>query len=138
MPHSTIEHSPMRRPSSSASRTMPPFKFPNNSNSSIEKFPDHNDDFFDQPSTSSYNAHLPASAGNERWQSRRERAPGWSTIKGKHGRQPSLSEAFRTIRARRASVSENVHEVAQALKAPVSPKLIVCLLLPYNYFSHAY
>ena len=47
-----------------------------------------------------------------------------------HGRQKSLSDAFRTIRTRRASVSANAQEIAEALKAPVSPKLIVCHLGP--------
>jgi solute carrier family 35 protein E1 len=43
----------------------------------------------------------------------------------RHGRQKSLSEAIRTIRTRKASVSQNAHEIADALKAPLSPKLIV-------------
>lgn len=42
-----------------------------------------------------------------------------------HGRQKSLSDAFRTIRTRNGSFSQNAHEIADALKAPVSPKLIV-------------
>lgn len=45
---------------------------------------------------------------------------------GRHGRQKSLSEAIRTIRTRRGSVSQNAHELADALKAPVSPTLVVC------------
>lgn len=39
-----------------------------------------------------------------------------------HGRQKSLSEAIRNIRERNGSMS---HEIADALKAPVSWKLIV-------------
>lgn len=42
-----------------------------------------------------------------------------------HARQKSLSDAFRTIRTRNGSFSQNAHEIADALKAPVSPKLIV-------------
>ena len=42
-------------------------------------------------------------------------------------RQKSLSEAIRTIHARRGSVSANAQEIAEALKAPVSLKLVVCL-----------
>ena len=42
-------------------------------------------------------------------------------------RQKSLSEAIRTIHARRGSVSANAQEIAEALKAPVSFKLVVCL-----------
>lgn len=47
-----------------------------------------------------------------------------------HGRQKSLSDAFRTIRTRKGSVSQNAHEIADALRAPVSPKLVVCLHSP--------
>jgi solute carrier family 35 protein E1 len=43
----------------------------------------------------------------------------------RHGRQKSLSEAIRTIRTRKASVSQNAHELADALKVPLSPRLIV-------------
>ena len=50
-------------------------------------------------------------------------ANGWP--KG-HTRQKSLSDAIRTIRAREGSVSANAQEIAQALRAPVSVKLIVC------------
>jgi solute carrier family 35 protein E1 len=42
-----------------------------------------------------------------------------------HSRQKSLTDAFRTIRTRKGSVSANAQEIAEALKAPVSPKLIV-------------
>jgi solute carrier family 35 protein E1 len=42
-----------------------------------------------------------------------------------HDRQKSISEAFRTIKTRHGSVSQNAHEIADALKAPVSPRLIV-------------
>jgi solute carrier family 35 protein E1 len=65
----------------------------------------------------------------DRWQPRREqRAGGHSSAHGpstRHGRQKSLSEALRTIRTRKASVSQNAHELADALKAPVSPRLVV-------------
>ena len=43
----------------------------------------------------------------------------------RRGRQKSLSEALRNIHNRRGSVSENAHEIAEALKAPVSLKLMV-------------
>jgi len=66
----------------------------------------------------------------DRWQPRKESrfvamngSPGPST---RHGRQKSLSEALKTIRTRKGSVSQNAHELADALKAPLSPKLIVC------------
>lgn len=65
---------------------------------------------------------------------RNENDSTWTGRQGKdivsrHGRQKSLSDAFKTIRTRRASVSVNAHEIADALKAPVSVKLIVCTVL---------
>lgn len=43
----------------------------------------------------------------------------------KHKSRKSISEAIATIRTRNASVSANAHELAQALRAPVSYRLIV-------------
>lgn len=43
-----------------------------------------------------------------------------------HVRQKSINEAFRNIRDRGGSVSQNAHEIADALRAPISPRLIVC------------
>ena len=40
-------------------------------------------------------------------------------------RQKSLSEAIRTINERRGSIGANAHEIAEALKAPISFKLVV-------------
>ena len=48
-----------------------------------------------------------------------------TTGQRQHDRQKSLSEAFRNIRTRRASVSENASEIAEALKAPLSVRLVV-------------
>lgn len=66
----------------------------------------------------------------DRWQPRRDSRFGHANgavqgTAGRHGRQKSLSEAIRTIRTRKASVSQNAVEIAEALKAPLSPKLIV-------------
>ncbi|EMD59170.1 hypothetical protein GGP41_009055 [Bipolaris sorokiniana] len=66
----------------------------------------------------------------DRWQPRKEARFGGvnastSAPSTRHGRQKSLSEAFKTIRTRKGSVSQNAHEIADALKAPLSPKLIV-------------
>jgi solute carrier family 35 protein E1 len=127
MPHSTREQSlnPVN------------FKFPSdtrNPRTSMEKFPDHVDSLDGQPlfqssPISSSNGFIGGPASEPRWQPRRNSAlkgPGWANgSTGGHNRQKSLSDAFRTIRTRRASVSVNVQEVAGALKAPVSPKLIV-------------
>lgn len=70
------------------------------------------------------------SAHTEQWHPRKDTNGGWAngrTVYGgsRHGRQKSLSEAIRTIRTRHGSVSASAHEIADALKAPVSPKLIV-------------
>lgn len=66
----------------------------------------------------------------DRWQPRREARASFSrasvAASTRHGRQKSLGEAIRTIRTRKGSVSQNAHEIADALKAPLSPKLIVC------------
>ena len=67
---------------------------------------------------------------NDRWQSKKDHHIAWGNghVKGAtrgHGRQPSLSEAIRTIRTRKGSVSANAQEIAEALKAPVSIRLIV-------------
>ena len=68
---------------------------------------------------------------NERWQQRKDLHLVWEdrpnnvVTSGQHSRQKSLGEAFHTIRNRRASVSENAHEIAEALKAPVSYRVIV-------------
>lgn len=74
---------------------------------------------------------------SERWQGRRSgdfqpngspwgngtiHAPPGGT---RHGRQKSLSEAIRNVRTRKGSVSQNAHEIADALKAPVSGRIIV-------------
>ncbi len=43
----------------------------------------------------------------------------------RHGRQRSLSEAIQIVRTRKASISENAQEIAEALKAPVSYRLVM-------------
>lgn len=75
----------------------------------MEKFPDHVD------AVSSLRAN---GAGSKR-QSRREQNDNG------HSRQKSFGDAIRTIRTRQGSVSQNVHEITDALKAPVSPRLVV-------------
>ena len=65
--------------------------------------------------------------GDPLWQNSRASAGGRF-----HGWQKSLSDAIRTIRTR-ASVSANAQEIAQALEAPVSRKLIVSNSAPFPY-----
>jgi solute carrier family 35 protein E1 len=72
---------------------------------------------------------------SERWQSRKENHNIWSNGHAlppapRHGRQKSLSDAIRTIRTRKGSVTANAQEIAEALKAPVSFKLVVRIPLP--------
>ena len=68
---------------------------------------------------------------SERWQPRKDNHLAWGdghlNLAGprQHGRHRSISDAFRNIRIRKASVSENAHEIAEALKAPVSFKILV-------------
>ncbi|KAF7543774.1 hypothetical protein G7Z17_g10463 [Cylindrodendrum hubeiense] len=57
---------------------------------------------------------------------------GWSPANRGHSRQKSLGDAFRNIRARNGSVSQNAQEIADALRAPVSPKLVILCLLWYT------
>ncbi|KAI9782214.1 MAG: suppressor of loss of ypt1 [Geoglossum umbratile] len=49
----------------------------------------------------------------------------------RHGRQRSLSDAIKHIHSRRGSVTANAQEIADALKAPVSPKLIILCIIWY-------
>lgn len=75
----------------------------------------------------------------ESWQPRRKETMlnGFVPNSLRRSRQKSLSEAFRSIKQRRGSVTENAHEVVEALKAPVSPKLIVRPSLPSPESTHA-
>lgn len=81
------------------------------------------------------NIYSNGSSKPDRWLSvpRRDPNAAWSQSSsssvGRHSRQKSLTDAFRTIRGRNGSVSQNAHEIADALRAPVSPKLIVSPLL---------
>lgn len=134
MPHSTRSPSPSRVSS---------FKFPGDTRTSLrtsmEKFPEMGSLDGQSPYASSpvkMHGHINLLPPSDKWQ-RPDTAPRgsqWSNgntgtgTKG-HARQKSLSDAFRTIRTRKASVSASVHEISDALKAPVSPKLIVSMPL---------
>ncbi|KAG9236145.1 triose-phosphate transporter family-domain-containing protein [Amylocarpus encephaloides] len=138
MPHSTR--------STSATRVSS-LGFPGDANkasirSPMEKFPDHTEPPDGQTPSNKYPPnpiHTGNGYGNDRWQPRRDsamRGAGWSngtagTGARGHDRQKSLSDAFKTIRTRRASVSANVHEISDALKAPVSPRLIILCIIWY-------
>ncbi|KAL1648007.1 hypothetical protein SLS58_002332 [Diplodia intermedia] len=76
----------------------------------------------------------------DRWYPRKDKGSRWVNGNAgagagtgtRHGRQKSLSEAIRTIKGRRGSVSANAHEIAEALRAPISAKLIVLCGIWYS------
>lgn len=67
----------------------------------------------------------------ERWQTWNDNHLAWRdghlNVAGprQHGRHRSISDAFKNIRIRKASVSENAHEIVEALKAPISLRILV-------------
>ena len=70
------------------------------------------------------------SSDRDRWHPRRDSRVKWAAREGGqpavghgHGRQRSISNAIRHMRS--ASMSQNAHEIADALRAPVSYRLIV-------------
>lgn len=128
MPHST-----MTPRGSFESRT------PSSKLQSLERFPDHDESISTQgleqfyrqsPVRQNGHASIPPPEGLQRidsgipmngpFKARKQ------TGRSKHTRQPSLSDALKNISTRRGSVSSGVHEITESLKAPVSPKLIVC------------
>ena len=141
MPHPTTSGSYAPEPSISRSSAKPDY------DSGLEKFPDHIDSFYTRangvrsasPATTAARpngyaiglngggAHLTA----ERWQPRRDnsaKSVKWDRgagARGHHRQQKSITQAFHNIRERSGSVSQNAHEIADALRAPISPKLIV-------------
>ncbi len=147
MPHSTTSGSYSRE--SSVSRSNPKSLSAlgdgdGEANSGLEKFPDH----IDAPSMrnlvgrpfspgglNGYGIGLNGGArlNGDRWMPAAARGVRWGPLgpssplpsRAGHGPQKSIGDAFRTIRERRGSVSQNAHEIADALKAPVSAKLIV-------------
>ncbi|KAK2624177.1 hypothetical protein QTJ16_006127 [Diplocarpon rosae] len=124
---------------------LPSFKFPADSlptmRISMDKLPDQVESIDGQSpyptSPTRPNSYTNRSGSADRWQPRRDSGPRGSTSNGqastggRRSRQKSLSDAFKTIRTRKGSVSANVHEVADALKAPVSPKLIILCVIWY-------
>ena len=131
-----------RRWSSSSSRTdtfkFPEFEQPAPSRDSLTTRKDEEGSAKTSGRTPSPN---PVSKSNGtlqggRWQQRRDSHLAWSNTNtnghvvgsgsgSRHGRQKSLSDAIRTIRTRKGSVSANAQELAEALKAPVSIRLVV-------------
>ena len=102
--------------------------------SPLDKFPA----FEESPvsTTNDPNSHLSPQdvryTPEEYWQPRKNGHISWDRPNGapppsKHRPRKSISEAITTIKTRNASVSVNAHELADALKAPISYRLIVRL-----------
>ncbi|RKF83851.1 putative transporter C83.11 [Golovinomyces cichoracearum] len=92
----------------------------------MEKFPDIRDSFEGLSKSSSSPVKQPNVYVNGNGSNRVG-----ATWTGKHIRQKSLSDAFNTIRTRSESIAPTVHDVADALKAPVSAKLVSLCIIWY-------
>ncbi|KAI1506398.1 triose-phosphate transporter [Biscogniauxia marginata] len=152
MPHSTTS-SYARESSVPRNHAKNPGDTDSDGGSGLEKFPDH----IDSPAMRTLGARPVSPAGlngyglgiyggahmnGDRWQPRRDMpaprgvrwgsslAPSAAASRG-HSRQKSIGEAFRTIRGRNGSVSQNAHEIADALRAPISAKLITLCVMWY-------
>ena len=115
-----------RRRSSSAAPKPHTFKFPDFAGEQRDE--DTFEDISRGPSPSPLPNGLPVGLhSSERWPLKKASAWANGNIGGQsHGRQKSLSEAIHTVRTRKMSISENAHEIADSLKAPVSFRLVVC------------
>ncbi|GAP88599.1 putative triose-phosphate transporter [Rosellinia necatrix] len=153
MPHSTASGPYSRESSVSRSNSKTPVALgdaDSEASSGLEKFPDHIDapsmrNLVGRPfspggingygiglnSTARLNGNrwMPAAPRNVRWTPLGSSSP--TPSRGAHDRQKSIGEAFRTIRDRSGSVTQNAHEIADALRAPVSAKLIVLCIMWY-------
>ncbi|KAI1754908.1 triose-phosphate transporter [Xylaria castorea] len=153
MPHSTTSGSYSRESSVSRSnsKSLPGLgDGDGEANSGLEKFPD----LIDPPSMrnlvgrpfspgglNGYGVGLNGGArlNGDRWVPAASRNVRWGPLepptplpsRGGHSRQKSIGEAIRTIRDRRGSVSQNAHEIADALKAPVSARLVALCVMWY-------
>ena len=125
-----------RRRSSSTNPPGKKYKFPDLSpNANAISDDEERDDIAPEPSPAPLMNGLPQGLhSSERWPARRSSRANnrsqWGTANGsvgmsRHGRQRSLSEAIKIVRTRKASISENAHEIAESLKAPVSFTLVV-------------
>lgn len=132
----STHHAGLERRASSASRPSEMYKFPELSEDALELEKEYGypESRLSSPGPLPNFANLHST---ERWQARKDAAMNggvgagvWSqggSYSGatRHGRQKSLSEAIRTVRTRKGSVTQNAHEIAEALKAPVSAQLVV-------------
>jgi solute carrier family 35, member E1 len=136
VPPATPPTEQRRRSSSSAQQSPMKFKFPDVTHEQMHSgYAEQEGEIISRgPSPRPLPNGLPAGLhSSERWPARKTSRNQWSawangTAGGgtRHGRQKSLSEAIKTVRTRKMSMSENAHEIADSLKAPVSPRLVVC------------
>ncbi|MBE7181826.1 MAG: EamA family transporter [Terriglobus roseus] len=118
---------------SSPAQPISSFKFPP---AAPEQFPAF-DERARRASSGSHVSMVAEGQSNDVWVPRRSTSTTrWANggahgnpVATRHGRQKSLTEALRNIRGRNGSVSAGAQEIADALKAPVSYKLIVCPIL---------
>lgn len=135
VPHATADFERRRSSGNRQPPTPTKYKFPDFV-SEHATF-DEDEDISRGPSPQPLPNGLPTGLhSSERWPAaKRSSWTSWgdngSFVSGKtrHGRQKSLTEAIRTVRTkgRSASISENAHEIAESLKAPISFKLVVRL-----------
>ena len=90
------------------------------------------------PLPSRSNGHTGNLPQNGRWHAKKENLGVWSgqgmnSGVVRHSRERSLSQALKHVRTRRDSASAG--ELVDALKAPVSPRLVVSL--PWNIWRHS-
>ena len=98
--------------------------------SPIDKFPAYEDTSDIIGSTRPTRSASVKYGANELWEPRKasfySRDPANGTLRNhKHRPRKSISEAISTIRTRNGSMSANAHELAEALRAPVSYRLTV-------------
>lgn len=124
-----------------ASMRQPELQVPNKPSSSqhtsspIDKFPPYEDSLdaavgSAAPSTRPHRSPSVKYAPSEHWEPRKTAFysrdyPNGALRNPKHRSRKSISEAITTIRNRNGSMSANAQELAEALKAPVSYRLIV-------------
>ncbi|KAK0706585.1 triose-phosphate transporter family-domain-containing protein [Lasiosphaeria miniovina] len=138
----------MRTPSTNRSSGTKPFadasaigSSPGNVNGGTEKFPDFDTGHaFGTPNGREpsprwqQNGATNPNEHPDRWHPRRESRVRWAPRDPPprsfgHGKQKSISHAIRQIRS--GSMSQNAHEIADALRAPVSYKLITLCVMWY-------
>lgn len=138
VPHATVDE--RRRSSTSTRPSTKSFKFPDlaHDEAHFHAVDDDSEDISRGPSPRPLLNGLPPSLhSSERWPGRRDKPQSsWTSWTNgafngtpkRHAAQKSLGEAIKTVRTRKMSISETGHEIAESLKAPVSMKLVVCIV----------